>query len=177
MTRPQPQHYHSHAGRVAIASLVDELRTALLRAHRSLPNAPSDAYVAQLRRDINRQEPRRTACEQILRILLTDLLDGAPLDDVLEFPRLLITILEAHATPVPSRSIDALLDGLSRRETELEMPVNCAQLRRARDKSPQALRDMEQTLTEYDDVQDELLAQVRRALYATTEAVVARGAA
>lgn len=165
------RHHPQPARQVALESTTAELRTALLGARRRVTRAPRNPYLVQLRKDIARGHAR--PCEMLLEVLLTDLLDGAPLEDVTAMPRRLIAILETYARPVPARSIDALIDALNMRETMQQGPMDCVQQRLARDKSDDALREAEAVMEAYDREQDELLAAVRAKRYGTLREQVA----
>ena len=158
------RHHPNTARQVALASITEELTDALMRGRRRLHHrAPQDPYVRQLRKDINREHAK--PCEMVMRVLLADLEDGAPIDDVLAMPRRLIAILEAHAAPKLAKPIEILLDEVNDAETMVEAPANCAQHTIARDKSPTVLRAALERLLAHRNKLDTLIALLHRALF------------
>lgn len=159
---------HQRTSRVAPAvdTFEPELTTTLLSGRQHVRRAPSDPFVRQLRKDLGRQDPRRRPVRAILAILLSDLRDGAPLEDVLRFPRQLLTIVEAQTgSAADPRDLDAVIDALSDEETDVEGPANCVQMRLARDKSDAALRDSEAAIDRHVRKASALLGAVRAKRY------------
>lgn len=155
-------HHHQRASQVALAPITEALRDALLHGRRRLRHrAPRDPYVKQLRKDIAREHAK--PAEMIARVLMADLEDGAPLDDVLEFPRRLIGYLEAFAAPRPEKPLAVVIDESSLRETMKQGPMDCVQLKLARDKSPETLAEAEAVIDDYDREQERLRRAIRQA--------------
>ena len=150
----------------AVDVLEPELTTTLLSGRQHVRGAPSDPFVRQLRKDLGRCDARRRPVKAILAILLADLRDGAPIEDVLAFPRQLVTIIEVQAGRVADpRDLDAVIDALSDEETMVEGPANCVQMRLARDKSEAALRESDLRLDRHIRKASALLGAVRAKRY------------
>lgn len=144
--------YHQTASRVAPASTVEELTRVLLAAARQTTRRSSDRVAKMVRKELGRANTRRPSVRDVVLVLFTALEDGAPLADVLAFPAALQAAIEAKAIErtrsMAITDLFAAIDRVSDEETIVEGRVNCSQHRVARDKSPDALRQLDRDAVE-----------------------------
>lgn len=138
-------------------AIVDELRTALLPVAAHPYGAPRQAWLDNLVKKIqqggsNAPKPH----VHTIAILFARQDRGESLDQVLQFPSMLMGLLTARAAGPSTRSLDELQCA----ETEAEATLNRAQWRYQIERSDAALADLFVKLCTYQIVHAEFLAAV-----------------
>lgn len=151
-----PEITQSHAPRLSPA-IVHELRTALLPAAPHPYGEPREQWLDNL---VNKIQQDRARPHVHVPAILTARQDrGEPLETVLKFPRMLMGLLTARAV----ERVPLTLQQLQVEETRAESAVNEAQWRYEVERSQSALAELQDRLTQYHVIYEQLLAAVHAA--------------
>jgi DnaJ-domain-containing protein 1 len=134
-------------------------RECLPHARNGQPQAPSDAYAAQVAKDMGQGRSREV--RRLLALMLCNVRDGVPLETV----KLVTRRLEAACEHVAGAPRLRPLTVLNRRETREQCLLDLAQLRvQANEEDPDALTALIAHCAQYAEILSEIMTEAERAL-------------